>query len=172
MDRSSRGHGAEPISIETAAARQREADRLGTRTGIFVMFKVVALPRGRGDSCKLTIPEINETWDNEIGSVMGVRYHLKWSLDYSEPAPDTVIKPDPAWGDDAGVLLGIWDIGTEGTRIDIKSIPQSVRLSVYPQSVCFPNTPNTKSAKRAAAGKRVKKFKELREATGLEDGLD
>jgi hypothetical protein len=67
MNRSSQGHGAEPISLEMAAARQREADRLGGRTNIFVMFMVVALPQARGDTCKLTIPEINEIWNNQIG---------------------------------------------------------------------------------------------------------
>ena len=156
MNRSSQGHGAEPISLEMAAARQREADRLGGRTNIFVMFMVVALPHARGDTCKLTIPEINEIWDNQIGtfgrsvrpvranrsraiyvehnmlyvgSVTGVRYHFNWSLDYFESSSDAIIKPDPVWGDDAGILLGIWDVGTEGTRVDIKSIPP-----------CFPKT--------------------------------
>lgn len=73
MNRSSQGHGAEPISLEMAAARQREADRLGRRTNIFVMFMVVALPLARGDTCKLTIPEINEIWDNQIGTFRPVR---------------------------------------------------------------------------------------------------
>jgi hypothetical protein len=68
MNRSSEGHGAEPISLEMAAARQREADRLGARTSIFVMFMVVALPQARGDTSKLTIPEINEIWENQIGT--------------------------------------------------------------------------------------------------------
>jgi hypothetical protein len=104
--------------------------------------------------------------------VTGVRYHFNWSLDYGKTSPGAIIKPDPVWGDDAGILLGIWDVGAEGSKVDIKSIPSSVHVSVYPKSVCFPNTPNTKTAKRAAARKRAKKAKELAQATSLEDGLD
>lgn len=102
----------------------------------------------------------------------GVRYHFNWSLDYFESSSDAIIKPDPVWGDDAGILLGIWDVGTEGTRVDIKSIPTSVQVSVYPKEVCFPNTPNSKNAKRAAARKRARKAKEIAQSTSLEDGLD
>jgi hypothetical protein len=68
MNRSCDGNGTEPITLEMAAARQREADRLGIRTHIFVMFMVVGLPRARGDTCKLRIPEINEIWDQKIGT--------------------------------------------------------------------------------------------------------
>lgn len=59
----SKGQGAEPITLDMAAARQREADRLNIRTGLIVIVTLVSAPAGAENSCKLVLPDLKDTWE-------------------------------------------------------------------------------------------------------------
>lgn len=63
MDRMAKGNGVEPITMEMAAARQQESNRLGGRVGIIVLVELLTLPPELAKSCKLEVPQLKEKWD-------------------------------------------------------------------------------------------------------------
>lgn len=102
-----------------------------------------------------------------LDDITGFQYHLDWSIQFENVPPGVSTEETSV-----AILLSIWDIGYPAVKVDIRTMPPQVKLSIHPEAEVHPERATTKSAKRATARRRAKKITEFVQASNLEDGLD
>lgn len=154
----------QPVTLAVAAARQRDADEYGMKNGILMLVTLLAVqPEREPYPVKMRVRKTSSEWEMKpgelsftlpvaraeltvsryAGDVIGVRYHLHWTIE-CDPIPSSTpaspstssssssspkSKPVPTDKTSALVMISVWDLSYRGLVVDVSGFDRS-RLTI------------------------------------------